>query len=162
MFSLLNKLNLFTNQKQPLNCTLQNSYLGFWENTLYTIWQGAHLLVKLQTGRTNKQIVKMKSLTGIFKALISVQMIHCRTTIFAVCLLMTASVLKHDYDIVIVKSAKSLKILWYEEVARWIEMKICWYCIIYEKSNKLLKARKGVRSTAISRTVTEKGIWNSC
>ena len=50
----------------------------------------------------------MKSLTGIFKALISVQMLHCRTIILAVCLPMTASVLKHDYDIVTVKPIKGV------------------------------------------------------
>ena len=34
--------------------------------------------------------------------------------------------LKYDHDIIIIKSAESLKLFLYEEVAgRWIEIKIC-------------------------------------
>ena len=56
------------------------------------------------------------------KALTSAQNLHCRTTIFAEHLPMSDSALKHDHD----KSAKSLKLFWYKEVARrWIEIKTC-------------------------------------
>ena len=75
----------------------------------------------------------MKCLTGIsqaqafIKALTSVQKkLHCRTNIFEKRLAMAASVLKCDHDIIIIKSAESLKLFWYNEVAgRWIVTKIC-------------------------------------
>ena len=51
---LPNKFGLFINHKQPLKCVRQNSYLDLWSNTLYIIWQGVHLLVKLQARGTNK------------------------------------------------------------------------------------------------------------
>ena len=54
MFSLPNKFVLFTNHKQSLKCVPQNSYLDLWSNTLYIIWQGVHVLVKLQARGTNK------------------------------------------------------------------------------------------------------------
>ena len=54
MFCLPNKFVLVTNHKQPLNFAWQNSYLDWWSNTLYIIWQGVHLLVKLQARGTNK------------------------------------------------------------------------------------------------------------
>ena len=64
----------------------------------------------------------MKSLTGICKALASAQKLQCRTTIFEDHLLMTASALKYDHNIITTKSSKSLKLFWYEEVAgRWIK-----------------------------------------
>ena len=49
-------------------------------------------------------------------ALASAQKLHFRT-IFAERLPMTASALKHDHDMIIIKSAKSLKLFRYEEVA---------------------------------------------
>ena len=58
MFCLPNKFVLFTNHKQPLKWVWQNSYLGLWSNTLYIIWQGVHLLVKLQARGTNKLLTK--------------------------------------------------------------------------------------------------------
>ena len=54
MFCVPNKFVLFANHKQPLKCVWQNSYLDLWSNTLYIIWQGIHLLVKLQARGTNK------------------------------------------------------------------------------------------------------------
>ena len=54
MFSLHNKFVLFTNHKQPLTCVRQNSYLDLWLNIFYIIWQGVHLLIKLQARGTNK------------------------------------------------------------------------------------------------------------
>ena len=52
--------------------------------------------------------------------------LHCRTNIFEKRLAMAASVLKCDHDIIIIKSAESLKLFWYNEVAgRWIVTKIC-------------------------------------
>ena len=39
---------------------------------------------------------------------------------------MTTSALKFDHDIIIIKKAESVKLLWYEEGAgRWIEIKVC-------------------------------------
>ena len=54
MFCVPNKFVLFGNNKQPLKCVGQNNYLDLWSNTLYIIWQGIHLLVKLQARGTNK------------------------------------------------------------------------------------------------------------
>ena len=67
------------------------------------------------------------NLSHIFlKALASAQNLHCRTTIFAEHLPMTASAFTHDHDIIIIKGTESLKIFSYEEVAgRWIGTKIC-------------------------------------
>ena len=39
-------------------------------------------------------------------ALTSAQKLHCRTTIFAEHLPMTASALKHDHDMIIIKTSK--------------------------------------------------------
>ena len=44
------------------------------------------------------------------KAFSRAQNLHCRTTIFAERLPMTASAFKHDHDVVIIKSAESLKL----------------------------------------------------
>ena len=54
MLSLPNRFVLFINHTQKLKCVWQNSYLDLWSNTLYIIWQGVHLLVKLQARGTNK------------------------------------------------------------------------------------------------------------
>ena len=43
------------------------------------------------------------------KALKSARKLHCRTTIIAERLAMSASALKHDHDIIIIKNAESLK-----------------------------------------------------
>ena len=70
MFSLPNKFVLFTNHKQSLKYVPQNSYLGLWTNTSHIIWQGIHLLVKLQAEGTNKQTTnKLKSFTAISDSL---------------------------------------------------------------------------------------------
>ena len=47
---------------------------------------------------------------AFLKALARAQKLHCRTTISAERLPMTASALKHDHDIIILKSGKSLKL----------------------------------------------------
>ena len=65
MFCLHIKFVICTNQNQPLKFARQNSYLDLWSYTLYIIWEGVHLLVKLQAAGTNKQTTKMKSLTSI-------------------------------------------------------------------------------------------------
>ena len=65
MLCLLNKFVLFTNQKQPLKCVRQNSYLHLWSYALYIMWQWVHLLANLQAGGTNKLTTKAKSLIGI-------------------------------------------------------------------------------------------------
>ena len=67
----------------------------------------------------------MKTPQAFLKALASAQKLHCWTTIFEERLPMTASALKYNHDIIIIKSVESLKLFWYEEVAgRWIETKI--------------------------------------
>ena len=50
-------------------------------------------------------------------ALTSAQKPNCRTTIFAEHLPMTASALKHDNDMIIIKSSKSFKVFSDEEAA---------------------------------------------
>ena len=70
MFCLPNKFVLFSNHKQPRKYVWQNSYLDLYLNTLYIMWQGVHLLVKLQARGTNKETTnKMKSFTGISDSL---------------------------------------------------------------------------------------------
>ena len=66
------------------------------------------------------------------KALTNAQKLHCRTIIFEERLPITASAVKYDHNlIIIIKSAESLKLFWYEVVAgRWIEIKICYYYVI--------------------------------
>ena len=66
------------------------------------------------------------------KALTSAQKLHCRTIIFEERLPITASAVKYDHNlIIIIKSAESLKLFWYEVVAgRWIEIKIFYYYVI--------------------------------
>ena len=56
----LNKFVLFNNQKQPLKCVWQNSYLDLWPNTLYIFWQGVHLLVKLHAGKESPSTNEVK------------------------------------------------------------------------------------------------------
>ena len=63
----------------------------------------------------NKQL-KWNLSQAFLKALISAQNLHCRTTISAERLQMTASALKNDHNIIIKKSDKILKLFWYEEV----------------------------------------------
>ena len=53
MFCLPNKFALFNTPEQPLKCVPHNSYLDMRSNTLCIIWQGIHLLVKLQSSETN-------------------------------------------------------------------------------------------------------------
>ena len=101
---------LFTNQKQPLKCVRQNSYQGLWSYISYIIRQGVLLLVKLQTGGINK-LLKWNISQAFLKVLTSAQKLHCRTTVFEERLPMTVSALKHDHEIIIIKSAESSK-LW--------------------------------------------------
>ena len=127
MFCLLNKFVVFNNQKQPLKFVRQNSCPDLWSYTWHIIWQGVHLLVKLQTGRTNKYTIKTKSFRSISHGFnkCTKQKIHFRTTSFEERIPMIASTLEHDHDIIIRKSAESLELFWYEGVARrWIEIKI--------------------------------------
>ena len=77
----------------------------------------------------------MKSLTGIFKGFDKCTKASLQNNYFwgtppddCFCLERSS---RYNYN----KSAESLKLFWYEEVAgRWIETKICWYYIIYWKS----------------------------
>ena len=121
-FCLLNKFNLFTNQKQSLKCARQKI-------VIYTSDQIPYILSDKEKCRLEELMSKQLkwNLSKAFLiALTSTQKLHCRTTIFAEALTMTASALKHDHDVIIIKSAKSLKLFWYQEVAgRWIEIKIC-------------------------------------
>ena len=113
VFCLLNKFVLFMNQKQPLKCVWQNSYLDLWSYTLYIIWQGVSYFTRNLS-------------QAFFNALTSAQKLHCRTIIFEKLLRMTASVLIYDHDIILIKRAESVELFWYEEVAgRWIEIKVC-------------------------------------
>ena len=59
----------------------------------------------------------MKSLTGISQGFGKCIKATFRATISEERLLMTASASKYDHDIIIVKSAESLKLFRYEEVA---------------------------------------------
>ena len=68
----------------------------------------------------------MKSLRGISQGFDKCTKATLQNSYFEERLPMTASALKYDHDIIIIKSAESLKQFWYEEVAgRWIIIKIC-------------------------------------
>ena len=56
MLCVPNKFVLFVLlfYKQPLKCVQQNSCLDLLSNNLYIIWQGIHLLIKLQDRGTKK------------------------------------------------------------------------------------------------------------
>ena len=110
MLCLLNRFALFTNQKQLLKCVRQNSYQGLWSYTSYIIRKGVLLLVKLQTGGINK-LLKWNISQAFLKVLTSAQELHCRTTVFEERLPMFFSALKHDHEIILIKSAESSK-LW--------------------------------------------------
>ena len=69
VFCLLNKFVLFINQKQPLKCVWQNSYLDLWSYTIYIIWQGGSYFTRNLS-------------QAFFNALASAQKLHCRTIIF--------------------------------------------------------------------------------
>ena len=83
---------LFTNQKQPLKCVRQNNNLDFWSNTLYIIWQGVYLLVKLQAWGSNQ----MKSFTGMSQGFDKCTKATLQINYFSRTNTMTASALKHD------------------------------------------------------------------
>ena len=108
-------------QKQLLKYGRQNSYLHLWPYTLYITWHGVHLLVRYRLEEKLINKLPKRNLSQAFlKALTSAQKLYCRTTIFEEPLLMTASVLKYDHDIIIIKSAQNLKLFSYGEVAgRW-------------------------------------------
>ena len=108
-------------QKQLLKYGRQNSYLHLWPYTLYITWHGVHLLVRYRLEEKLINKLPKRNLSQAFlKALTSAQKLYCRTTIFEEPLLMTASVLKYDHDIIIIKSAQNLKLFSYREVAgRW-------------------------------------------
>ena len=57
----------------------------------------------------NEQVKRNLS-QAFLKALASVQKLHCRTTTSEERLPITASALKHDHDIIIIESGKSLKL----------------------------------------------------
>ena len=73
--------------------------LDFILNTLYIIWQGFHLLVKLQAFVSNK----MKSLTGIYFS--KLWKVH-KSYIAEELLPMTATALKCGHDVILIKIAK--------------------------------------------------------
>ena len=77
------------------------------------------------------KLLKWNLSQAFLKALTKAQNLHCRTTIFQERLLMTASALKHDHNIIKIKSVKSLKLFWQE--VGWIEITIHYYYIIYGK-----------------------------
>ena len=108
-------------QKQLLKYGRQNSYLHLWPYTLYITWHGVHLLVRYRLEEKLINKLPKRNLSQAFlKALTSAQKLYCRATIFEEPLLMTASVLKYDHDIIIIKSAQNLKLFSYGEVVgRW-------------------------------------------
>ena len=68
----------------------------------------------------------MKSLTCILKGIDQSPKATLQNNYFWKTLTKTASALKHDHDIITIKSAESLKLFWYEEVAgRCREINIC-------------------------------------
>ena len=130
----LSNILVFTNQKQPLKCIRQISYLGL-RYTLYIIWQGLHLLVKLLAGRTNKQTSKMKSQSQTFlKVLKSARKLYCRTFIIAERLPMSASALKHDHDIIIIKNVSNT----FDIKKHRVYLKIQWACRMDRRYFELL------------------------
>ena len=102
---------------QPLKCIPQNNHLDLWLYTLYIIWQGVHLLVKLQAGELINKLLKWNLSQVLLKTLANAPKVHYRASIVEEPLPMTASPLKYDHDVIIIKSAKSWKLNWYEEVA---------------------------------------------
>ena len=61
---LTNLLFLLT-KSNHWNVLKKNRYVDLWSYTLYIIWKGVGLLVKLKAGRVNKWTTKIKSLTCI-------------------------------------------------------------------------------------------------
>ena len=59
----------------------------------------------------------MKFITAISQGFDKCTKLHCRPTIFEELVPMTATDLKYDHDIFIIKSAEILKLFCYEEVA---------------------------------------------
>ena len=115
MFCLHIKFVICTNQNQPLKFARQNSYLDLWSYTLYIIWEGVLLLVKLQATGTNKQTTKMKYLTSISQGFDKCTKTTLQNNHFWGTHPETVSVFKYDHGIVILKSAESLKLFWYEQ-----------------------------------------------
>ena len=57
---------------------------------------------------------------------------------------MTASAMKHDHNIIIIKTTESLKLFSHEEVAgRWIEIKICYVILFMAKAFQPLQCNYG-------------------
>ena len=112
MACLLNKFVLFTNQKQSLKYVRQSSYIDLWSNTLNIIWQGVHLLVKLQA----RGCIKVKSLTSISLGFGKCTKSTLWNNYFAERLPVTASAFKLDHDIIVVTGAECFDIkrkFWY-------------------------------------------------
>ena len=73
-----------------------------------------------------QDLIKLNISQAFLKALTSAQKLHCKTSTFTERPPMTASALKHEHHIFIIKSAESLKLFWYEVAAEsLIEIKIC-------------------------------------
>ena len=68
----------------------------------------------------------------------SAQKLHFITSSYASDLQMTASALKHDQDIIIIKSTKGVKLFWYEEVAEVRSAKKCAIILFMEKAANAL------------------------
>ena len=133
-------------QKQLLKYGRQNSYLHLWPYTLYITWHGVHLLVRYRLEEKLINKLPKRNLSQAFlQALTSAQKLYCRTTIFEEPLLMTASVLKYDHDIIIIKSAQNLKLFSYGEVAgRWTKKNLLILYYLWKKLSKFSSERKKV------------------
>ena len=73
------------------------------------------------------------------------QLFNCRTTIFDEHLPVTASALKYNHDIIIIKIVESLKLFWYEEVTgRWVEIKVCCIILFIKKASQVFQCTEKV------------------
>ena len=58
---------------------------------------------------------------------------------------MTASALKYNHDIIIIKIVESLKLFWYEEVTgRWVEIKVCCIILFIKKASQVFQCTEKV------------------
>ena len=142
-----NKMKYLTDREAAIRmCSVKKVFLEISQNSQENTCTRACFLIKFQAWASN--FTKKETLIQVFscefcgiskntyfterlwrlllqiflKVLTSAQNLHCRTTIFAEHLPMTASTFKHDHDLITIKSAESLKLFWYGKVAagRWI------------------------------------------
>ena len=111
---------LNTNQKQSRKCARQNSYLDLWSYNYYLKRSSSFKKIRLE--ELINKLLKWNISQEFLKALARTK----KQNNYVERPPMTASSLKHDRNIILRKTAESLKLFWYEEVAgRWIEIKSC-------------------------------------